>query len=83
MSGFALIRRDVAMRLPNLRNPRAYKFLLEVLVRSRPLDVVEFPIVFRSRKNGESKLTWKDVIEFVRLLLALKVPADTNPVSVP
>ena len=30
MSGFALIRRETARRLPDVRNPRSYKLLLEI-----------------------------------------------------
>ena len=71
MSGFALIRRDTAMRLPSLRNPRAYKFLLELLVRVRPLEVREIPITFTNRKNGDSKLTGSEILEFIRLIFAL------------
>lgn len=72
MSGFALIRRDVALRLPDLLNPRAYKFLLEILVRLRPLSVAEVPITFRNRRNGDSKLTTWEIAEFVRLLVFLQ-----------
>lgn len=72
MSGFALIRRDVAVRLPNLVNPRAYKLLLELLVRVRPLSVVEVPITFTNRRNGDSKLTSKEIVEFVRLMILLQ-----------
>ncbi len=71
MSGFALFRRETGVGLTELRNPRAYKFLLELLVRSEGLRVEEVPITFRDRKNGDSKLTPKEFIEFTRLLLAL------------
>ncbi len=71
MSGFALIRRDVAAGLPGLLNPRAYKYLLEILVRMRPANVVEVPITFVNRRNGDSKLSSWEIVEFVRLLLRL------------
>lgn len=71
MSGFALIRRDAAARLPELLNPRTYKFLLELLVRVRPLRVREVPIVFRNRRNGDSKLSGKEFVEFGVLLVYL------------
>jgi len=71
MSGFALIRRDAAARVPELLNPRTYKFLLELLVRVRPLSVREVPIVFRNRRNGDSKLSTREIVEFGRLVAAL------------
>ena len=71
MSGFAILRRDIAMKLDGLRNPRAYKLLLEVLVRLRSLHIREVPITFRDRTRGSSKLSWKEIVEFDRLILAL------------
>ncbi len=71
VSGFAILRRETAMRLPELLNPRTYKFLLELLIRVRPAHVEEVPIVFRDRRNGDSKLTPKEFVEFGLLVLAL------------
>lgn len=71
MSGFAVMRREIVLGLTELDNPRAYKFLLEVLVRMRPAYVVEVPFTFRNRRNGRSKLGWRDIAEYCRLILAL------------
>lgn len=71
MSGFALMRRETALLLGELYNPRAYKFLLEVLVRLRPNSVVEVPFTFRNRRNGQSKLGWRQIAEYCRLILVL------------
>ena len=71
MSGFALIRHDAAARLPELLNPRTYKFLLELLVRVRPLSIREVPIVFRTRRHGDSKLSGQEFVEFGALLVYL------------
>ena len=71
MAGFAVFRKDLVGRLFGLRNPRAYKLLLEFLVRVHPLTLVEVPITFRNRRNGESKLTPHEFVEFSRLVLAL------------
>lgn len=78
MSGFALIRRETLVRLPDLLNPHAYKFLLEVLVRLRPLRVREVPITFRDRQNGDSKLTPVEIFEFLKLILFLIVRRDSE-----
>ncbi len=72
MSGFALIRRDTAGRLRDLRNPRSYKLLLEILVRLGPLKVKEVPITFKDRREGDSKLTPREILEFVRLVRSLR-----------
>lgn len=71
MSGFALVRRETALRLPELLKPKTFKFLLEVLVRVRPLRIREVPITFRNRLNGCSKLTPKEFVDFGVLVLAL------------
>lgn len=71
MAGFALLRRETAVRMSDLRNPRAYKFLLELLVRAHGLRVQEVPITFRNRKVGHSKLTPREFIEFARLMVSL------------
>lgn len=78
MSGFALIRRETLVRLPDLLNPHAYKFLLEVLVRLRPLRVREIPITFRNRQNGDSKLTPREILEFLKLIWFLIVRRDSG-----
>lgn len=70
-SGYALFRRDLISPFPALLNPNAYKFLLEVLVRRRPERVIEVPIVFRDRQNGESKLTARQLVEYLRLVGSL------------
>lgn len=78
VSGFALMSRSLAQRLPPPRNPRGSKLVLEVLVRMRPGRVVEVPIRFHDRANGASKFTGADVLEFVRLLLCLATQRDAG-----
>ncbi len=80
MSGFAVFRRDVAYRLPSLLNPKAFKLLLELLVRVHPLEVIEIPICFTNRANGHSKFSINEMVEFLRLVRALRRgnPAGTR-----
>ena len=71
MSGFfALDRR----RLPDLDrlDPIGYKIGLELMVRGR-LRVREVPIRFDDRRQGSSKLNWRQRIAFLRHLLRLYV----------
>ena len=69
MSGFfALDRR----RLPDLDrlDPIGYKIGLELMVRGR-LRVREVPIRFDDRRQGSSKLNWRQRVAFLRHLLRL------------
>ncbi len=72
ISGFAVYRRGLLESIRYPLNPRAYKFLLEVLVRARPPRVVEIPIVFRDRENGDSKFSIIQLFEYVKLIVALR-----------
>jgi dolichol-phosphate mannosyltransferase len=69
LSGFFLFRRQFleAARITGVGN----KPLLEVLVTSRPV-VNEIPYVFRNRRNGESKLGARNIVEFLGLVLRLR-----------
>jgi dolichol-phosphate mannosyltransferase len=69
LSGFFLFRRAFleSLRIQGDGN----KPLLEVLVQARPV-VNELPYVFRNRKNGESKLNARSIVEFVALVLRLR-----------
>lgn len=70
MAGFFCLRRDTWRRAESL-NPIGYKIALELLVKCRCRNVVEVPIVFSDRLYGESKLTAKQRIEYLRHLAAL------------
>jgi len=70
MSGFFALPRRVfeAARDPN---PLGYKIGLELLVRCNCRNVKEIPIHFANRTRGESKLTAKQQLLYVRHLLRL------------
>lgn len=71
VSGFAVLSRDLVSRFPGPSNPRSSKLLLDILATMEPAPVVEVPIHFRNRASGKSKFTASDLLEFVRLVLAL------------
>ncbi|MFN3803936.1 MAG: GtrA family protein, partial [Pyrobaculum sp.] len=48
-----------------------YKILLDVLTQCRPSCVVETPYVFVERSKGRSKLGMRQVVDYVRQLMAL------------
>src|SRR5205807_1779133 len=68
LSGFFVFRRSFlrSVRIQGNGN----KPLLEILVQARPV-VNEIPYVFRNRKNGESKLTARNIGEFLGLVVRL------------
>jgi len=70
MSGFFLFRREVLEQARNL-NPRGFKILLEILVKGRYSKVCEVPFKFGTRFKGESKLSSKEILNYVLHLLEL------------
>ncbi|HEY9807219.1 MAG TPA: GtrA family protein, partial [Candidatus Obscuribacterales bacterium] len=50
-----------------------YKILIEVLGRSNIGRVAEVGYVFQERQSGESKVTWKQYVEYLRHLARLRL----------
>jgi dolichol-phosphate mannosyltransferase len=71
MSGFFMIRRDLAERIaPNLSS-QGFKILLDLLVSAeKPLRIVEHGYEFRPRNAGVSKLDRAVASEYIGLLVA-------------
>jgi glycosyltransferase involved in cell wall biosynthesis len=67
MSGFFAFSRAVLEKAPHL-NPTGYKILLELLVKTRPVRVLEVPIRFEKRGRGKSKLTLREQLLYLRHL---------------
>jgi dolichol-phosphate mannosyltransferase len=70
MSGYFLVRRE-AIAGPVL-NPVGYKILLEVIGKGTIETIAEVGYVFQERREGESKVTWKQSLEYVLHLLKLR-----------
>jgi len=70
MSGFFLFKRRVVEGVE--LNPISYKLLLEVLVRGRYKSVAEIPYVFEARRRGRSKLSLKEILDYVVFLFKLR-----------
>lgn len=69
MSGFFVIKGE---KIKNMEfNTSGYKILLEILVKSKNLKISEIPYTFINRRNGESKLGSKVVIDFFKALIIL------------
>jgi dolichol-phosphate mannosyltransferase len=71
MSGYFMIRRSAIEGAP--LSPLGYKILIEVLGRGKIRWIGEVPYVFRERIEGESKVTWKLYVDYLRHLLRLRL----------
>ena len=70
MSGYFMVRRICIA--DKTMNPAGYKILIEVLGRGDIRWIGEVGYVFQERQEGESKVTWKQYIEYLRHLLRLR-----------
>jgi dolichol-phosphate mannosyltransferase len=70
MSGYFMVRRSAIAGYE--MNPFGYKILIEVLGRGNVGDIAEVGYVFQERKAGESKVTWKQYVEYILHLLKLR-----------
>ncbi|HEY9853769.1 MAG TPA: glycosyltransferase [Leptolyngbyaceae cyanobacterium] len=71
MSGYFMVRRNaIAGRT---LNPLGYKILIEVLGRGKISQIAEVGYVFQERQGGESKVTWKQYLEYIGHLWRLRL----------
>jgi dolichol-phosphate mannosyltransferase len=71
MSGYFMVRRG-AIAGPSL-NPKGYKILLEVLGRGQIATIQEVGYVFQERQQGNSKVSWRQYLDYLHHLLRLRV----------
>lgn len=71
MSGYFLLQRS-AIAGRNL-NPLGYKILIEAIARGDIHRIAEVGYVFRERQKGESKVTWRQYVDYLRHLLRLRL----------
>ncbi|MEM8805990.1 MAG: glycosyltransferase [Cyanobacteria bacterium P01_G01_bin.38] len=79
MSGYFMVRRQ-AISGPTL-NPLGYKILLEVIGRGRVKEIAEAGYVFQERESGESKVTWKQYVEYIGHLVRLRTDKSALALS--
>jgi dolichol-phosphate mannosyltransferase len=63
-SGFIMFKKSIIAGI-NL-NPIGFKIGLEILARAKYNKVAEFPIKFTDRKYGESKLSSRPILEYLK-----------------
>jgi dolichol-phosphate mannosyltransferase len=69
MSGYFMLRRDILLGVK--LDLKGYKILLEILLKAKYRSVVEVPYTFKPRIRGESKLRFKEILNYLHLLLRL------------
>ena len=70
MAGFFALRRETFQRADEL-DPVGFKIALELIVKCDCRNVAEVPIQFHDRKHGESKLSLREQINYLRHLKRL------------
>ncbi|HET7265064.1 MAG TPA: polyprenol monophosphomannose synthase [bacterium] len=81
MSGFFAARRGLFDDAPIVG--LGYKILLELIVRHPAAAVVEVPYVFSERAGGRSKLNAGEVLNYLRLLIRLRVRSAGGGAATP
>jgi dolichol-phosphate mannosyltransferase len=71
MSGCFMVRRSAIAGIP--LNPLGYKILVEVVGRGRICSIDEVGYIFRERTTGESKVTWRIYLDYLRHLVRLRL----------
>ncbi len=71
MSGFFLVRRGAIAHSPLY--PHSYKILLEVLARGQAGAIAEVGYIFRSRHQGQSKVSLRQYSDYLLHLLRLRL----------
>ncbi|MCX7596493.1 MAG: glycosyltransferase [Fischerella sp.] len=71
MSGYFIVRRNCIANA--ILNPVGYKVLLEVIGRGQIKQIAEVGYGFCERKEGESKVTWKQYLDYIHHLLRLRL----------
>jgi len=71
MSGYFMFRREVIAPCIERMNPRGFKILLEVIVKGNLSKICEVPYTFGTRYRGKSKLSTKEVMNYLFHVLNL------------
>ena len=74
MSGFFVVRKSV-LNIDVLQ-PKGFKILLEILMRTPDLHVAEVPFKFGARHAGESKANLREGIRYLSQIFQLYVGED-------
>ncbi|MGA1622342.1 MAG: glycosyltransferase [Synechocystis sp.] len=76
MSGFFMVKRTAIAH--QRLSPVGYKILIEVTARGRIRWLAEVGYVFRERRSGESKVTWRQYVEYIQHLWRLRLSRSSR-----
>lgn len=71
MAGFFALPRSEFQRVAESLDPIGYKIGLELLVKTRARNITEIPIEFKNRLHGQSKLSLREQLNYLRHLARL------------
>lgn len=71
VSGFFFMKKDVIIN--TTLNPKGFKILLEILVKGKYTTIKEIPFIFVDRKEGKSKMTTKEIYNYINDLSSLYI----------
>jgi dolichol-phosphate mannosyltransferase len=71
MSGYFMLRRTTIAGVE--LDPLGYKILIEVVARGRAAWIGEVGYVFQERRVGQSKVTWRLYVQYLKHLLKLRI----------
>ena len=77
MSGYFMVRRSAIAN--RQLSPVGYKILIEVVARGQIKRIAETGYVFRERRIGASKVTWKQYVEYIQHLIRLRYSLRSFP----
>lgn len=81
MSGFFAFRREEFNRVVEDLNPVGYKISLELIVKCGFDNVAEVPIHFTDRVHGESKLSLREQLKYIKHLRRLYIFKFANAMN--
>jgi dolichol-phosphate mannosyltransferase len=76
-SGYFAIRKDIIQN--KKLNPIGYKIMIEIIVKVKPKRIIEIPFIFKPRTKGQSKLSSKEFINYLRHLISLCIECYIAP----
>ncbi|MBQ4107301.1 MAG: polyprenol monophosphomannose synthase [Lentisphaeria bacterium] len=75
MSGFFAVRREAFMAIRPQLDPRGFKIMLEILyllTQKGNYRITEYGITFGKRLHGQSKLSARVMLQYLKMLVALR-----------
>ena len=80
MSGFFMIKREVFTRVSQRLSAVGFKIMMDIIINHRPrLNIAEVPYTMRARHQGESKLDSLVAIEYIAMLISLRLGKLVSP----